>query len=101
MYYFYEIVPEIVRFGGLNGTLRPGNLSEKVGGFPVGRGPLDPQNQRFQNRVVKNKKLRTSGWPQQGHPMLRNSASGPEIGLPARKARLSAPETILRNIGYL
>jgi hypothetical protein len=30
-------------------------------GFPVEGGRLDPQNRRFQNRFLKNRKLRTSG----------------------------------------
>ncbi len=33
-------------------------------------------------------------------PMLRNSASRPEIGFPGRSP-ISGPEALLRNIGYL
>jgi hypothetical protein len=62
-------------FGGLNGTLLLGNLSEKVGGeaphlfsigFPVGWGRLDPIADDFSTDSNKTKKSRTFGGVRHG-----------------------------------
>ncbi len=59
---------EVGNFRGLGGPGAPETLSKGGGrsppfsiGFPAGGGRIDPQNRRFQDRCLKNKKLRTSG----------------------------------------
>ena len=68
IFHVHEIGFEIVCFGGLNGTLLPGNLSEKVGGeaphlfdwFP-GRRDSCPKAYDFRTDSNTNNKSRTSG----------------------------------------
>ena len=48
---------DIVGFGGRNGPLRPERQSTKTK-----RGPFGHQHHRFQVRLLKNKKWRTSGY---------------------------------------
>ncbi len=74
--YFSEFGPEFVVFGGSKQPPPTGKPIEKGGGlrpppfpigFPVGGRRLDPKN-RFQDRILKNKKLRTSGCGGGGSP---------------------------------
>ena len=47
-------------------------------GFPVGGGRVDPHNQRFQDRFIKNEKI---SLPSIREPfLLLNGGSGPENG---------------------